>query len=69
MINHQAIVAKVIAQAGGQHALGRALGIKFQSIQSWRKIPPARVSAIETALGIPREQLRPDLYAARKPQR
>jgi DNA-binding transcriptional regulator YdaS (Cro superfamily) len=59
------IVKRVIAEAGGMHALARMLGIKFQSIQKWTKIPSERVIAIEHATGIPREQLRPDLYPPR----
>ena len=57
------IVKRVIAEAGGMHALGRKLGITYQSIQKWTKIPAERVIAIEHAIGIPREELRPDLYS------
>jgi DNA-binding transcriptional regulator YdaS (Cro superfamily) len=62
MPDHSKIVAMVVAQAGGLHALGRMLGIRYQSVQSWKRIPADRVLAIELATGIPREQLRPDLY-------
>jgi DNA-binding transcriptional regulator YdaS (Cro superfamily) len=68
MTDHQKIVATVVAKAGGLHALGRALGIRYQSVQSWRKIPAERVLAIELATGIPREQLRPDLYTSPLPR-
>ena len=50
------------------HALGRALGIKYQSVQSWTKIPAERVLAVEAASGIAREQLRPDLHAPAAPR-
>jgi DNA-binding transcriptional regulator YdaS (Cro superfamily) len=43
-------------------ALARELGINYQAIQSWKRIPAERVLAIEAITGIPREQLRPDLY-------
>jgi DNA-binding transcriptional regulator YdaS (Cro superfamily) len=56
------IVQMVIDKAGGMHALARLLGIRFQSIQKWTKIPSERVIAVERATGIPREKLRPDLY-------
>lgn len=51
-----------VAKAGGMRALARALGINYQAIQSWKRIPAERVVAIERITGIPREQLRPDLY-------
>ena len=59
-------VELAIAKAGGMRALARALGINYQSIQAWKKIPAERLIDIEEATGVPREQLRPDLYAKRK---
>jgi DNA-binding transcriptional regulator YdaS (Cro superfamily) len=58
------IIAMVIAQAGSIRALARQLGINYQAIQQWKKIPAKRVIAIEEVTGIPREELRPDLYRA-----
>lgn len=43
-------------------ALARKLGITRQAIGLWKKIPAERVVEIEEVTGIPREQLRPDLY-------
>ena len=68
-MTNQKIIALAAATAGGMRPLGRALGIKYQSIQKWRKIPAGRVIAIERATGIPREQLRPDLYLPPRPKR
>lgn len=62
VMSSQKIIEIAVDKMGGQTALGRALGIKPQSIQKWTKIPAERVVAIERATGIPREQLRPDLY-------
>lgn len=42
--------------------LAGALGISYQAIQQWKKIPAERLVDIEKATGIPREELRPDLY-------
>lgn len=63
------IVSNVIAQAGGLRALGDALGVSYQAVQSWRRnrIPAERVLEIEHLTGIPRERLRPDLYGAYTP--
>ena len=68
-MTNQKIVALAIATAGGKRPLGRALGIKYQSIQLWRKIPAERVIAIEQVTGLTREQLRPDLFLAPRPKK
>jgi DNA-binding transcriptional regulator YdaS (Cro superfamily) len=56
-----------IEAAGGLRALARALGMAYQPIQEWRRVPAHRIIKIEAVTGIPREKLRPDLY--RKPER
>ncbi|NHN85778.1 hypothetical protein GOB93_14165 [Acetobacter musti] len=61
------IIKRAAEAVGGVNALARALGIKSPSIYSWKKIPPQRVSAVEAATGIPREELRPDLFARATP--
>lgn len=42
--------------------LARRLGIKVQTIQQWTRIPAERVHEVERVTGIPRHELRPDLY-------
>ena len=66
MTRHSAI-DMAIEKAGGMRPLAEAIGVTYQAIQSWRtRIPAERVLAVESATGIPREQLRPDLYAVKK---
>lgn len=55
-------VQRVIDAAGGIPALAGALKIKVPSIYSWRRVPPARVIDLERITGIPRHEIRPDLY-------
>ena len=43
--------------------LAEALGIKRQAVYAWRHVPIGRVKAVEKLTGIPREELRPDIYA------
>lgn len=57
-------IQKATRAAGGQSALAEKLGISYQSIQQWRRIPAERVVDIERVTGIPRRELRPDLYEA-----
>ncbi len=55
-------LAHVLEVAGGPVALSRKIGITSQAIAQWRQIPIDQVLAIEAALGIAREDLRPDYF-------
>jgi DNA-binding transcriptional regulator YdaS (Cro superfamily) len=48
--------------AGGPAALARELGITAQAICQWHEVPPLRVLDVEHHTGIPRHELRPDIY-------
>lgn len=55
-----------VRAAGGLGQLGRAIGCSVTAVCRWRqagRVPANRVLAIEAATGIPRDRLRPDLYA------
>jgi DNA-binding transcriptional regulator YdaS (Cro superfamily) len=54
-----------VRRAGGIRALARKLQIRHQSILEWKTVPAARLLAVEAATGVPREKLRPELYAKR----
>jgi DNA-binding transcriptional regulator YdaS (Cro superfamily) len=57
---------KAIAKAGGQRALAELLGLGQTAVSNWRnrkkRVPAERVIEIERATGVPRHELRPDLY-------
>ncbi|MCJ2067806.1 helix-turn-helix domain-containing protein [Methylobacterium sp. J-030] len=55
-------LSKAIESAGGPKALGRKIGISSQAISQWQECPPLRVLDVERASGVPRHELRPDLY-------
>ena len=59
---------KALDAAGGVAALARALDITQPSVSGWSKIPAERVLAVESLTGVPRNQLRPDLYTAESGQ-
>lgn len=63
MIDAVEIAAK---KAGGLVALARRLGISHQSFYKWERVPAERVAAISAIAGIPRHELRPDIYEAPK---
>jgi DNA-binding transcriptional regulator YdaS (Cro superfamily) len=65
-MNDGEIIEMVCKKAGGMRALGRTLGIAYQNIQGWKEIPAHYIIPIEEKIGIPRQQLRPELYARRR---
>src|SRR6188472_1044359 len=56
-------LVEAIQAAGGVSELARRLGISQPSVSNWDKVPAERVLAVESVTGVPRVQLRPDLYA------
>jgi TorA maturation chaperone TorD len=59
---------RAIAAAGGQSALARLIGKSQGHVWHWlkvaKRVPAEAVLAIETATGVPRHELRPDVYPA-----
>jgi len=53
---------RAITAVGGLTKLAGSLGVTKQAISQWEEVPPLRVLAVERASGIPRHELRPDLY-------
>jgi len=54
---------EAIRTVGGVGVLARKIGISQPSVSNWSRIPAERVLAVESATGVSREVLRPDLYA------
>jgi hypothetical protein len=55
--------AAIEAAGGSRYRLARALGISTQAVLKWRDVPVHRILELEQKLGIPRERLRPELFA------
>lgn len=53
--------------AGGVNNLARQIGITSQAISQWDRVPAERVLAVETATGVSRHDLRPDIYGPAPP--
>lgn len=58
---HPSLVDALVA-AGGIAELARQLGVTRQAVSLWDKIPLKHLRAVSKMTGIPRQQLRPDLY-------
>ncbi len=61
-IDRDPLIDKAADLMGGWDVLATRLGLTRQALQQWREIPPRRVKAIERITGIPRHELRPDLW-------
>jgi TorA maturation chaperone TorD len=54
---------EAIRAAGSVSELARRIGISQPSVSTWERVPAERVIPIESATGVSRTILRPDLYA------
>jgi DNA-binding transcriptional regulator YdaS (Cro superfamily) len=65
-MEHSEIIERAIKAAGGRPGkLAAKIGVTRQAIEAWRKVPVDRLEAVEAATGIPREELRPDIFIRR----
>ena len=53
---------RAIKAAGNKSALARLLGCTRQCVSGWKRVPLVRVVAVEKATGVPRAELRPDVW-------
>lgn len=59
-------IERAVKNVGGQRAMARLLGCTQQAVGNWiakGRLPAERVVAVEVVSGVPRHQLRPDLFA------
>lgn len=53
---------RAVANVGGQAKFARLIGVTAQAVSQWDEVPPLRVLMVERISGVPRHELRPDLY-------
>lgn len=66
-MNTQTAIARAVAAAEGQTKLANAIGVTQGHVSQWLRrgrVPADKAVAIETATGIPRHELRPDVFPA-----
>lgn len=59
------LIADAIEAGGGIGAVAKAIGLTEEGVRLWRvrgKVPDKHIVEFERLTGVPREQLRPDLY-------
>lgn len=64
---HEAL-SRATEKAGGQLALAKAIGTTQSNVWTWlnkskRGVPAEMAGRIEAATGVPRHELRPDVFA------
>lgn len=57
-----AALRRAIQNMGSAAKLAAGLGITDQAVGQWKRVPPGRVLAVEKLSGVPRHELRPDIY-------
>jgi len=62
MTDRKEALKRAIMAVGGLAGLAEPLGISMQAVSQWDEVPPLRVLAVERVSGVPRHELRPDLY-------
>ena len=59
-------LSEAIRAAGGVSELARQIGISQPSVSNWMRVPAERVVSVETATGVDRAVLRPDLFSGNR---
>lgn len=53
---------RAVKAAGGAAKLSRAIEVTRSAVSQWRRVPAERVLKVEEVTGVPRHELRPDIY-------
>jgi DNA-binding transcriptional regulator YdaS (Cro superfamily) len=55
---------EIIKAGNGPSKLASGLGLSHATVLCWKQVPPHHVPAVSALTGIPRHELRPDLWEA-----
>ena len=58
----EANMIRAIKAAGGFSEVARSLGRTRQAVIQWERVPVEHVLRLESLSGVPRHELRPDVY-------
>jgi DNA-binding transcriptional regulator YdaS (Cro superfamily) len=65
-MNETPLAAKdrAVAAVGGVTRLAEKIGVTRSAVSQWPRVPVERVLDVERVTGVPRHELRPDIYPA-----
>jgi DNA-binding transcriptional regulator YdaS (Cro superfamily) len=55
-------ITDIIRRAGGASRIARSIGRHHATVLRWRQVPAQHARQVEALSGIPRHELRPDLF-------
>lgn len=55
---------RAVEAVGGVTRMAEAIGVTRSAVSQWPRVPVERVLDVERISGIPRHELRPDIYPA-----
>lgn len=59
-----AVLVYIFSSKGAMAQIAEACGITIQAVADWSRVPAPHVLTVERVTGIPRERLRPDVFAS-----
>ncbi|AYN86268.1 transcriptional regulator [Commensalibacter melissae] len=62
-------IKEIIHKVGGPVKLAKAIGINHAAVCRWKVLPIHRLLEVERITGIPREELRPDIFLKERIER
>jgi len=62
-------IARIKAVRGMAAKIARALRLHAPAVSRWKRVPAEHVMKVEKITGIPRDELRPDLYPPNREQK
>jgi DNA-binding transcriptional regulator YdaS (Cro superfamily) len=60
---NDAVMTRIRAKRGMPARIARECGITRAAVVKWEKVPAERLVVIEKVTGIPRHELRPDIFS------
>lgn len=55
-------LSRAIKAAGNSQTLAIKLAVTPQALSQWKRVPATRALEVERITGVPRHELRPDIY-------